>query len=146
MNDWELVIGKKKNNKIKINEPCWFYNTGGCKNPDGSEKLEEDCKYQHTYSDNVKKPIHLTVIKPCDKFNLEGTCKWDENCKYSHRTLTETEWKQFYHGIPYQGKLQSNTIKDIGIESKIKILYHKINCMDQYYERKIKELEDKLNF
>lgn len=129
----------------KITEPCWFYNNGGCRNPDGSEKLEKECKYVHEYSQNVKRPVHLAVPKPCDKYNLEGYCKWRDFCKYSHRNLTQEEWLQFYPGIPFV--LKTNVQKRLALEelivdleSRIKILEYKITSMDSHYEKKFKAI------
>ena len=101
----------------KISEPCWFYNNGGCKNRDGTEKTSEECKYLHLLCENVKRPPHLSTRKPCDKYNLEGECKWHDNCKYSHRNLTPDEWSRFYPGMPYT--LKTNVQKRLEIESKL---------------------------
>lgn len=112
----------------KIAEPCWFYNNGGCRHKDGTEKSAVDCKYLHLYSDHVKRPPHLSTKKPCDKFNLEGECKWFDNCKYSHRNLTPDEWSRFYPGIPYT--LKTNVQKRLQIESKLNDLEGKIRVME----------------
>jgi len=53
MEDWQYICKKR----VKINEPCWFYNTSGCKNKDGSEKKDHECKYMHVKSNNVRKPV-----------------------------------------------------------------------------------------
>ena len=112
----------------KISEPCWFYNNGGCRHKDGTEKTAEECKYLHLYSDNVKRPPHLNTRKPCDKYNLEGECKWHDNCKYSHRNLTPEEWSRFYPGIPYT--LKTNVQKRLQIESKISDLEGKMRVIE----------------
>ena len=114
----------------KISEPCWFYNNGGCKHKDGTEKTANECKYIHTYSENVKRPPHLNTKKPCDKFNLEGDCKWYDNCKYSHRNLTSEEWSRYYPGIPFTlktniQKRQQLEAKVFDIENRVKILEFK---------------------
>lgn len=101
----------------KITEPCWFYNNGGCKHKDGTEKAAHECKYLHTFSDNVKRPPHLSTKKPCDKFNLEGECRWHDSCKYSHRSLTPEEWGRFYPGVPFT--IKNNVQKRIAIETKL---------------------------
>ncbi len=112
----------------KISEPCWFYNNGGCRHKDGTEKTAEECKYLHLYSENVKRPPHLSTKKPCDKFNLEGECKWYDNCKYSHRNLTPDEWSRFYPGIPYT--LKTNVQKRLQIESNIQDLEGRMRVME----------------
>ena len=101
----------------KISEPCWFYNNGGCRHKDGSEKTAEECKYLHIYSENVKRPPHLSIKKPCDKYNLEGECRWHDNCKYSHRNLNPDDWSRYYPGIPYT--LKTNIQKRIQLENKV---------------------------
>jgi hypothetical protein len=97
--EWTIVKNKKKkdDDKNKIGEPCWFYNNGGCKHKDGTDKLDAECKYNHVKSLNVKRPPHLLLRKPCDKFNLEGNCKWDQECKYSHRELSNEELLYYYN-------------------------------------------------
>nr|QBK87601.1 MAG: hypothetical protein LCMAC201_05140 [Marseillevirus LCMAC201] len=112
----------------KISEPCWFYNNGGCRHKDGTEKTSEECKYLHIYSENVKRPPHLSTRKPCDKFNLEGECKWHDGCKYSHRNLTPEEWSRFYPEIPYT--LKTNIQKRLQIESNIQDLEGKMRVME----------------
>ena len=113
--DWNYISKKKKTledkDRSKIQEPCWFYNNGGCRNKDGSEKCAENCKYLHVYSDNLKRPSHLNNKKPCDKFNIDGECKWNDNCKYSHRTLTNEEWSKYYPTIPFM--LRKNIQKKV---------------------------------
>jgi len=119
----------------KISEPCWFFNNGGCRNKDGSEKIAEDCKYLHIYSENVKRPPHLSTKKPCDKFNLENDCIWGDNCKYSHRSLSPDEWDKFYPDIPFalktnitfQKKLLETKVNDI--EEHIKVVEFKQDGM-----------------
>ncbi len=144
----------------KISEPCWFYNNGGCRHKDGTEKTAEECKYLHLYSENVQRPPHLSTRKPCDKFNLEGECKWHDNCKYSHRNLTPEEWSRFYPGIPYT--LKTNIQKRLEIESNIQDLEGRMRVMEfkqdgiskdvqqfghnlQQCFRKIQTLFDKIN-
>jgi len=145
-NTWTLV-GKKKKRPIshpneeptqptrpetpdvdKIDEPCWFYNNGGCRHKDGTEKTAEQCKYLHLYSENVKRPPHLNTKKPCDKFNLEGECKWHDNCKYSHRNLIPEEWSRFYPGIPYT--LKTNVQKRLLIENRLADLEGRMRIME----------------
>lgn len=134
-NLWTVVINKRNKKPVdvspelspspepssldsaKITEPCWFYNNGGCKHKDGTEKAAHECKYLHTFSDNVKRPPHLSTKKPCDKFNLEGECRWHESCKYSHRSLTPEEWGRFYPSVPYT--IKNNVQKRIAIETKL---------------------------
>jgi len=137
--------------KDKIKSPCWYYNTGGCKNKDGSNKKEEDCKYLHVYSPHtLQRPQHITQTKPCDKFNLEGHCKWGDYCKYLHKNLSQEEWDTFYPGIPYALKInnQKRQMLDIKIgelESKINILEYKLKSMDEYYEQSLKLLKNSIN-
>lgn len=128
-NVWTVVNrNKKKWYSEKISEPCWFYNNGGCRHKDGSEKNATECKYIHCSSDNVKRPPHLAVKKPCDKFNLEGECKWYESCKYSHRSLTPEEWSRYYPGIPYT--LKTNIEKRLELENKIQSLEKQLYIME----------------
>lgn len=141
---WVHVINKRRNQKINL--PCWFFNNGGCRHKDGSLKTEKDCKYLHVYSNNVQRPPHLISGRPCDKYNLEGTCRWNDQCKYSHRILSEDEWKQFYPSIPYvlrfhihRQKYLETVIEEL--QSKINILEFKLNSMDNYFEEKINQLE-----
>jgi len=75
----------------RINEPCWFYNNGGCRFKNGMPKSQSDCKYLHVYRRNVMRPLHLKSSKPCIKYNLYGKCSWGDNCKYSHKKLDEVE-------------------------------------------------------
>lgn len=135
---WTLVSRKKR--KIitepaapppppdKISEPCWFYNNGGCRHKDGAEKTAAECKYLHQYSTNVKRPPHLNVKKPCDKYNLEGECKWHDNCKYSHRNLSPEEWSRYYPGIPYT--LKTNVQKRLEIENRIEEIENRVRIME----------------
>jgi hypothetical protein len=125
-NNWTVVSNRRRKNEetevsdmeeCKIVEPCWFYNNGGCKHKDGTEKSANECKYLHVYSENVERPTHLTIRKPCDKLNLEGECKWNDNCKYSHKNLTAEEWCRYYPGIPYN--LRSNIQKRQQLENKL---------------------------
>jgi hypothetical protein len=115
-------------NKIEKNEPCWFYNNGGCKNKDGSNKSALECKYNHIYTNDSKKPAYLNVKKPCDKYNLEGDCKWGDNCKYNHRNLPVDEWSRYYPGIPYT--LKTNIQKRQLLESKIEDLEKTISSLE----------------
>ena len=123
---------------IKIKEPCWFYNNGGCRNKDGSEKSADECKYLHNYSDNVKRPPHLCTKKPCDKYNLEGECKWHDNCKYSHRNLTVDEWSRFYPGIPYT--LKTNIERRVQIETKLQDIESRLGIIEFKQEGLIKDV------
>lgn len=120
----------------KISEPCWFFNNGGCRHKDGSNKTADECKYLHVSSENVKRPPHLSSCKPCDKYNLEGECKWFDNCKYSHRVLTNEEWNVNYPTIPFT--LRSNVQKRLllenrmyGLEGRIKVLEYKQEGMSR---------------
>lgn len=165
---WTTVVGKKKleNNSnpesnlifppglnienLKIKSPCWYFNTGGCRNKDGTPKSEENCKYLHVYSPHIQRPHHIAPNKPCDKYNLEGYCKWGDYCKYLHKSLTQEEWETFYPNIPYALKInnQKRQMLDIKIselESKINILEYKIKSMDEYYEQNLKLLKESLN-
>jgi len=115
----------------RISEPCWFYNNGGCRHKDGSSKSAEECKYLHIYSENVKRPPHLSTKKPCDKFNLEGECNWGDNCKYSHRTLSPEEWQRYY-------PTESFTLKN-NLQLQKKVLDTKVHNIEEH----IKVLEFK---
>ena len=112
----------------KITEPCWFFNNGGCRHKDSTEKTADECKYLHLYSENVKRPPHLSTRKPCDKFNLEGECKWHNNCKYSHRNLIPDEWSRFYPGIPYT--LRTNVQKRVQIENNVTSIEGRMNVVE----------------
>lgn len=134
-NPWTLVSRRKykeyyneEDNEERITEPCWFYNNGGCRHKDGTEKPASECKYLHIYSENVKRPPHLNAKKPCDKYNLEGDCRWYDNCKYSHKNLTPEEWERFYPDIPYT--LKNNVQKRIQIENKINDLESRIKILE----------------
>lgn len=122
--NWTIVNKKKE----KIMEPCWFYNNGGCRHKNGSNKAENECKYLHVFNNNTKKPVHLEKRKPCDKYNLEGDCKWYENCKYSHEDLTPREWSQFYPDIPYS--LHTNIYKRIEMENEIKDIKNRLSILE----------------
>lgn len=126
----QTLISEVKDDSLngKIIEPCWFYNNGGCKNKDGTEKTSKECKYLHIYSENVKRPPHLCIKKPCDKFNLEGECKWQDNCKYSHRNLTSEEWGKLYPEIPYT--LKNNIQKRQNLENRIYDLECRIKILE----------------
>lgn len=127
-NNAELLNNTFERSNDKISEPCWFYNNGGCRHKDGTEKTAEECKYMHLYSENVKRPPHLSTKKPCDKYNLEGECKWHDNCKYSHRNLTPDEWSRFYPGIPYT--LKTNVQKRLLIENRLADLEGKMRVIE----------------
>ncbi len=155
--EWKLVKPKKINTTTtnstintnststippqqKIKEPCWFFNTGGCKNRDGTDKPESECKYIHVYSNNIKRPPHLSPVRPCDKHNIEGYCRWGDYCKYSHRNLSQEEWGQFYPNVPFilksnNQKRQLLEVKIGELESRINILEYKLKSMDEYYEK-----------
>ena len=159
---WKTVVGKIKRGvsvtantvsdkehepeKIeKISQPCWFYNTGGCKNKDGTEKKEEDCRYLHILSPSITRPQHINPSRPCDKFNLEGFCKFGDYCKYSHRNLSSEEWELYYNDVPYSLKISNQKrqyleLKLNEMDSKINILEYKIKSMDENYEQKMKLL------
>lgn len=141
MENWTLVNNKKKrlieNNKIK--EPCWFFNNGGCKHLDGSEKSSEECKYQHIYCEKARRPQHLQPQKPCDKYNFEGDCKWYDMCKYSHRNLTPEEWYRYYPGIPYTFKL--NLQKNLVLESRISDIEGRIKVLEFKQKGIMKDLQ-----
>ena len=156
-NNWTIVSRKKRMsntsfdnctsdrfNDTKINQPCWFFNNGGCRNKDGSTKDANDCKYLHVYSDDVNRPPHLNTKKPCDKYNLEGECPWFEGCKYSHRNLSPDEWSLHYPGIPYTLRtniqkrlLQENKIQDM--EGRLKVLEFKQNGITRDFQTLIKK-------
>lgn len=161
-NAWTLVTGKRRKQYYepekeilpdknppkpsdKISEPCWFFNTGGCRHKDGTEKGAHECKYLHIISSSVKRPPHLNNRKPCDKFNLEGICYWNNNCKYSHRNLTAEEWSKYYPGIPHTLKNNINKRNILEaklgeLESRIKILEYKISSMDEHFEVRLNTL------
>jgi hypothetical protein len=141
---WVQVVNRKR--KAKIYEPCWFFNNGGCRHKDGTDKDEKDCKYLHVFSTNVKRPRHLNSPRPCHKYDLEGLWRWKEQCKYSHRTLTEEEWCEFYPEVPNYLRIliqrrQFLESKLEELESRLVITEYKLTEMDNYYEEKIIKLE-----
>ena len=146
---WVEVVRKKKNSKI--NEPCWFYNNGGCYHKNGTIKDSSECKYLHVFSNSVKRPPHLSSSKPCDKFNLEGDCKWNDQCKYSHRNLNEEEWNKYYPSVPYTlkqniHKRQLLELRIQDLENKFKILEFKLNSIDQTLDSRLSNIQDILNY
>ena len=132
------VIKQKAEDSQKIPEPCWFFNNGGCKHKDGTEKLDSECKYLHILSDNVKRPPHLGLKKPCDKYNLEGECKWVDTCKYSHRNLTPEEWSIYYPGIPFT--LKTNLQRLSQLETQFLELERRVKILEFKQDGMIKEL------
>lgn len=151
---WKTVVKKKivkpetqpsnqqqEESLQKIFQPCWYYNTGGCKNKDGTDKSENDCRYLHIHSSNITRPANINPTKPCDKYNLEGFCKFNDYCKYSHRNLTQEEWDQNYPNIPYSlkqntQKRQMMELKQRETDSRINILEYKLKSMDEHYEER----------
>lgn len=127
-------------NPEKITEPCWFFNNGGCKHKDGSQKTGDECKYLHIYSENVKRPPHLSTKKPCDKYNLEGECTWGDNCKYSHRSLTTDEWSKYYPTIPFSLKTNLHLQKKI-LETKVNDIEERIKVMEFKQDGMSKEIQ-----
>jgi len=126
--------------ETKINEPCWFFNNGGCRHKDSTEKTEDECKYLHVLSNNVRRPPHLCARKPCDKYNLEGECKWNDHCKYSHRNLTPEEWDVFYPQAPYA--LKTNLQKRVQLENKIHDIEEKIKILEYKLEGMSTDLQN----
>jgi len=144
----DYYVAKESSNSEKINEPCWFFNNGGCKNRDGTDKPETDCKYLHIISPYAKKPplVINNVPRPCDKHNIEGYCKWGDYCKYSHRNLSQEEWVTLYPNLPFvlktnNQKRQLLEVKIDELESRINILEYKLKSMDDYYEKTISILK-----
>jgi len=85
----------------KINKPCYFYNTGGCYNIDGTEKKEEDCKYLHIkIIEPLEKPQHLKA--PCKYYHLRGYCS-NRYCIFGHSELSEDRWKKYFPSKNYPG-------------------------------------------
>jgi hypothetical protein len=133
----------------KINQPCWFYNMGGCKNKDGTEKKEDECRYLHIISPTITRPQHINPSRPCDKFNLEGFCKFGDYCKYSHKNLTPEEWEIYYKDISYTLKINNQKRQFVELrikemESKINILEYKLKSMDEHYEQRVKILQEQI--
>ena len=132
-NRWTVVTNKKRimeawsSPSEKILEPCWFYNNGGCRNKDGTIKPDNECKYLHIYSEKAKKPVHVNMNKPCDKYNLEGECKWFNECKYSHRDLTSEEWSKYYPGVPFT--IKTNMQKRVQFEQRMTELENNIETI-----------------
>lgn len=130
MEDKWVTVGRKKDRVVteKIQQPCWFYNHGGCKHKDGTEKTADECKYLHILHKDIQRPPHLSTRKPCDKYNLEGECKWYDDCKYSHRNLSPEEWSIYYPDIPYT--LKTNIAKRIRMENTISELEQRIIILE----------------
>jgi len=79
---------------IKIPEPCFFHNTGGCYFSDGTPKSSKDCNFLHISVDYpVEKPQHLKI--PCIYYHLQKNCT-NEYCKYGHSELSENRWKRTF--------------------------------------------------
>ncbi len=91
--------GPSKNNVTKIKKPCWWFNNGGCKHNDGTEKSEKDCKYLHVKAE-VRKPLHLQ--HPCYNWHIRtpGRCNI-KNCLGDHGEykLTAKEWQYHFGGV-----------------------------------------------
>lgn len=82
-------------------QPCFFYNTGGCFNSDGTPKHESKCKYSHIHVDEpLERPQDL--LKPCNYYHLTGYCV-NAYCQYGHVELSKHKWHKFYPDIPYIG-------------------------------------------
>lgn len=129
-------------------DPCWFYNNGGCKNKDGTIKNDKDCKFQHIFTNKCVKPTHVYIKKPCDKYNLEGSCNWINNCKYSHDSIISEEWEKYYPNIPFI--INVNIKKRIELETRIHnleeqltILKYKQECMQKDFENILNVIENK---
>lgn len=85
----------------KINKPCYFYNTGGCYNNDGSPKTADQCKYLHIKVDEpLEKPQHLKP--PCKFYHLRRYCRnvW---CIFGHAELSKERWEKYFPQHPYPG-------------------------------------------
>jgi len=124
----------------KIISPCWFFNNGGCKHKDGTEKKADECKYLHIISENLTRPPHLSIKKPCDKFNLEGECKWGDDCKYSHRILTPEEWELTYPTIPFN--IKKNMQKKAQFDNKLLDIEARLKILEFKQEGIVKDLQE----
>jgi len=86
----------------KIQKPCYFYNTGGCYNSDGSPKSEQDCKYLHVkVIEPLEKPQHLKP--PCKYYHLRKICN-NSCCVFGHSELSYDRWTQYFPTHEYPGK------------------------------------------
>jgi hypothetical protein len=86
----------------KINKPCYFYNTGGCFNPNGSLKSNNDCKYLHIkVNEPLEKPQHLKA--PCKYYHLRGYCK-NPYCAFGHIELSKHRWQKYFNNKIFPGE------------------------------------------
>lgn len=82
-------------------EPCYFYNTGGCYHKDGREKTQKECQYLHIKLDSpMERPQHLKT--PCRYYHLSGHCK-NPYCRFGHSELPRYRWYRFFDS-PYLGR------------------------------------------
>ena len=89
--------------------PCFFYNTGGCYNKDGSVKTQDQCKYQHILVDYpMEKGQHLKA--PCKYYHLRGFCK-NPYCLFGHLELSNEKWGWYFPQHAYPGKNYSKNYK-----------------------------------
>ena len=139
--EWTYVSrrGKKTQDVYRTQEPCWFFNNGGCKHKDGSEKHDNECVYRHVYSNETTCPIQILSKRPCDKYNLEGKCSWGEQCKYSHRLLQEQEWTIYYPMIPYAYK--HLLVRQPEMEKNIQEIYSLLKIIEFKLKRSFNDTE-----
>lgn len=73
-------------------QPCFFFNTGGCFNKDGTVKT--NCKYKHVIVDYpIERPQHTKP--PCKYFHLHKHCK-NESCTFGHVELNQYNWEKYF--------------------------------------------------
>jgi len=135
---------------IKIPEPCFFHNTGGCYFSDGTPKSSKDCNFLHISVDYpVEKPQHLKI--PCIYYHLQKNCT-NEYCKYGHSELSENRWKRTfeseypgqYYALKCKWSKNRNTTEEVSkIVSKDSLTQDKIekilknSSVGEYFKKDI---------
>lgn len=85
----------------KIQKPCYFYNTGGCYNDDGTPKSEDQCRYLHyKVNEPLEKPQHLKP--PCKYYHLRRHCN-NSYCVFGHAELSLDRWQKYFPNHEYPG-------------------------------------------
>jgi len=103
----------------KIQKPCYFYNTGGCYNDNGTPKSESDCKYLHCkINEPLEKPQHLKP--PCKYYHLRKICT-NNYCVFGHCELSYERWLQYFPTHEYPGQdytINNNHIWETNVENE----------------------------
>ena len=100
----------KSHPKLTMNPNiCYFYNTGGCYNSDGTVKSQGQCQYRHIkFNGPMEKPQHLKP--PCKYYHIRKYCK-DPYCVFGHSELTHERWPRYFPTHPYPGTNYSTSGK-----------------------------------